>query len=74
VVLPIQNEVTLSEGNYAVFAYQDPSNPEAWQGRFVSPDGAETFVPAKYVEMRGQIEEPLAIVIDLRICLCFFEC
>ena len=77
VVLPIEQDgVTLSEGPYAVYAQQDPLNPEGWQGLFVAQDGAQTIVPAKYLEVRGEIERdgPLAIVIDLRICLCFFEC
>lgn len=77
VVLPIdQDGVTLLEGPYVVYAQQDPSNTEEWQGLFVSQDGAQTYVPAKYIEVRGEIERdgPMAIVIDLRICLCFFEC
>jgi hypothetical protein len=77
VVLPIEQDgVTLFEGPYAVFAQHDPSNQDEWQGLFVAQDGAQTYVPAKYIEVRGQIEKdgPLAIVIDLRICLCFFEC
>jgi len=77
VVVPIdQDGVTLLEGPYVVYAQQDPSNTEAWQGLFVAKDGAQTPVPAKYVEVRGEIERdgPMANVIDLRICLCFFEC
>ncbi|HEU0297485.1 MAG TPA: hypothetical protein VFR47_32380, partial [Anaerolineales bacterium] len=77
VVLPIEQDgVVLSEGPYAVFAQRDPSNAEQWQGLFVSQDGAQTVVPAKYLEVRGEIERdgPMAIVIDIRICLCFFEC
>jgi len=73
VVLPIDKDgYSLSPGNYAVFAKLAGDNE--WQGRFVAEDGVETFIPAKYVEVRGQIEAPLAIILDLRIFLCFFEC
>jgi len=72
--LPIDkpNYPLLSEGIYAVYAVNKGQNE--WEGRFVNVDGVETLVPSKFVEVRGDIEEPMAIVLDLRICLCFFQC
>ncbi|HJS20522.1 MAG TPA: hypothetical protein VJ785_17370, partial [Anaerolineales bacterium] len=60
----------LVEGMYAVFAESQGTNE--WAGDFVPVEnnGAAALIPATYVEVRGEIEEPLAIVLDLRIVLC----
>jgi hypothetical protein len=62
---------TLPQGMYAVRAQQ---RGDTWRGVFVGVDGRRHEIPAQFVEVRGQIERPMAIVINLRIGLCFWEC
>jgi|GEM_PF-4601260 len=63
---------TIPRGVYAVRAVQ--TAPSAWKAQFVAADGKVIEVPAALIEMRGQIERPMVMIVNLRIGLCFFEC
>lgn len=63
---------TVPAGIYAVRAKQ--AEGDKWQGHFIRDDGIAIAIPSPYVEVRGKIEEPLAILLRLRMILCFFEC
>ena len=73
VVLDVQlsDYPTLPIGVYAVRAAQIGENE--WEGLFTAEDGTRYNLPATYAELRGQIEEPMAIIIDLRMILCWFR-
>jgi hypothetical protein len=65
---------SLPKGSYAVRAMQ--TSQGQWRGQFVDPSGKVVEIPAEYVEIRGDIarDGPMAIVVNLRIGLCFWEC
>jgi hypothetical protein len=62
---------TLPRGVYAVRALQ---RDQEWRGLFIGADGRRFEIPAQLVEVRGEMDTPMAIVINLRIGLCFWEC
>jgi hypothetical protein len=62
--------VQVPKGAYVVRATRSENE---WQGRFVREDGLRIDVPARVVEVRGQIEEPLVILLGFWLIFCF-EC
>ena len=62
---------SLPKGVYAVYAVKDKNNN--WQGSFMPDKSTEILLPATFSEVLGQIERPMAIVLDLRMTLCWFR-
>jgi len=62
---------TVPRGAYAVRAMQKGNE---WWGVFVDTNRRRIEVPSQLLEIRGEIERPMAMVVNLRIGLCFWEC
>jgi hypothetical protein len=68
--IDLDNYPSLPAGTYAVWAHKVDNG---WEGKFQPVDGPEIYLPATYLQMRGQMDEPLAIVVDLRVVLCWWR-